>query len=470
MNRYLRLVAGLLLLFGMIYFCQYAIRCIIFPYPLDYGEAQIIDQARRISVGENIYLVDLTKAPYIIANYPPVFMTLLSPFIKWFGPNFWSGRLISSFAAFLSAFILGLICWHLSHNRLASWIVAGMFIVNPIVIYWSPLNRIDLVGLVFSLLGFYLLLKWPGKWQVWLIAAELFVLSVYVRPTFGLAAPGATLITLLGQRKYKPALIFGTVYAISGLLIFGLLNTKSKGGFYFSIITANLSKWQLSEMKTLVSAILICFLLVIILLLRPWLKAWRPIIMYLIGGLFVALTIGKVGANINYLLEIFAGLSLMVGMLVSFATHPTKSHLSLGFVNLILIVMLWMSQMVAGSFLTFRSQPEFISEMDQMRLAIRAADGPILADEFMGLLVLENRPVVFQPFDMTQLAVRAKWDQRPFLADLEAQKFSLILFSEPRPNIVTERWTPEMVAMIKAAYKIKAQVGFTTLYIPKVKE
>ena len=68
---------------------------ITFPYPLDYGEGPLLDQAMRLVRFENIYRHDLTVPPYTLANYPPLFPLAQAPFVWAFGPAFWYGRALS---------------------------------------------------------------------------------------------------------------------------------------------------------------------------------------------------------------------------------------------------------------------------------------------------------------------------------------------------------------------------------------
>src|SRR5215510_10686027 len=58
---------------------------ITFPYPLDYGEGPLLDQAMRLARFENIYRGDLTVPPYTLANYPPLFPLIQAPLVLAFG-------------------------------------------------------------------------------------------------------------------------------------------------------------------------------------------------------------------------------------------------------------------------------------------------------------------------------------------------------------------------------------------------
>src|SRR5215510_10357917 len=66
-------------------FVRHEWMAITFPYPLDYGEGPLLDQAVRLARFENIYRGDLTVPPYTLANYPPLFPLAQAPFVWAFG-------------------------------------------------------------------------------------------------------------------------------------------------------------------------------------------------------------------------------------------------------------------------------------------------------------------------------------------------------------------------------------------------
>src|SRR5690606_24463018 len=82
---------------------------LVLDLPLSYGEGPIIDQAVRLARFEHIYRFDLSKPPYVIANYPPVYHFLQLPFLWIFGPTFIIGRILSVTAVFGTAWLLAVL-------------------------------------------------------------------------------------------------------------------------------------------------------------------------------------------------------------------------------------------------------------------------------------------------------------------------------------------------------------------------
>jgi len=96
-------------------------------------------------------------------------------------------------------------------------------------------------------------------------------------------------------------------------------------------------------------------------------------------------------------------------------------------------------------------------------------DRPILADEYMGMIVLSGENLYLQPFEITQLANASIWNQNILNKQIENEAFSLILLQERSwwEYVVYERWTPEMLDAIRKNYRLIAQLENTNVYQPK---
>jgi hypothetical protein len=70
-----------------------------------------------------------------------------------------------------------------------------------------------------------------------------------------------------------------------------------------------------------------------------------------------------------------------------------------------------------------------------------------------------GRDPVFQPFIMSELARQGKWDQKPFLEQIELQRFDLVV---AQSNVLTleatEVYTKEMLALFRKHYKLRQMV------------
>jgi hypothetical protein len=100
---------------------------------------------------------------------------------------------------------------------------------------------------------------------------------------------------------------------------------------------------------------------------------------------------------------------------------------------------------------------------------VASADGPVLTDDYMGLLPQRRRRIYFQPFEMTQLARDGDWDQRPILRDIDKERFPLIMIWSPpfAREIKRDRWTPRMLEEIREHYERTDRVADMAVYRPR---
>ncbi len=469
LNQILRCLLVLILLGGFFIYLFFIMKAILFPYQLDYGEAQVVDQAIRISQGKNIYQTDLSIPPYTISNYPPVYMALMAPFQEVFGPNFWSGRLISITSTLISALLIGLIIFELSHNKIASIVAGCTFLLFPTVVYWSLLARIDMTALAFTLVGLWIFIKFPTNYCSLLASTIFLIIAVYTRQSYGFTAPGAITIYLLLKRQWRFLFFFIFCYSGLGITVFLIANYLTQGGFYFHIIRSNMSPWR--NFSQISGYILVFFalalVLIYLLLSRKWLNQWLLLVLYVILGLLSTIIVGKVGSQVNYFNEFAVGMAFFLGILVTLANQDKRKQ-AMSWIILIPLSLwlIYFSNWLVAPILKDRLSPGFRDGFNELRQLIRNTEGDIVIDEYMGALVLENRPIYIQPFDMSQLSRLGLWDQNLFLQDIQKKQFPYIIITKTMPEIMNDRWTPEMLAAIDQNYNILMYFKNTLVYVP----
>lgn len=467
----LLVVIGLTLLgyIGMVW------NTVTFPYPLDYGEGPLLAQTVQLSSLHNIYRPNIDAPPYTITNYPPLFMLLQVPFNLLFGPALWYGRLISVASALAAGLFVTLIL-HVLTRDLTSAAVGGLLLLaNPYLEVWSVLNRIDTLALALSLAGLWLLVRPSLRWSGFVLGAMLLVAAVYTRQSYGLAAPLAAFVWLLRWPPRRRALILAALVGGIGLGLFALLNWLTDGGFFFNTITANANAFEMERLADYWEGLwhFAPYLLVgaaLFVVSGIWLgvRSWWLIAPYFVGAALSALTIGKVGSNINYLLELSAACALAWGALLAWQkSRPLLRH------GLLVLLALQFYLLLPGIpnhlFVLGRTaQPQ---EMARLADIINQADGIVLADDAMGFLPLDDRPLYVQPFEVSQLANDGIWDQTAFLESIERGEFALIVMlrvSTPQGPLEEANWTPEMLAAIKAHYRqVDLIADNTFVYAPR---
>ncbi|MCU0522132.1 MAG: glycosyltransferase family 39 protein [Anaerolineae bacterium] len=431
---------------------------IAFRYPLDYGEAPLVDQARRLLAGETIYGPDLNAPPYTISNYPPLFPLALVPGLALFGPTFVFGRLLSVVCGLATAAALWRFTWTHTQQRAAAWLAAMTFLAWPYVLEWSARLRVDLLALALSTWALYVVSRWPReRWAV-VLTGVLLVAAVFARQSYGLAAPFAAFVWLWAKAGWRRAFLLAGVAVAIGVSLLLLSHHAREVLRVAPLMLAGGAAMLLVGPRAI--------------------SAWPLLAPYLIGALASAMTIGKIGSNINYLLELCAALSLAGGALVGWLTADKGISRArqlwrpgIGVIALLLIALqtgFLVQVSLDGPVQALRARREARPALTNLEALVAAAEGPVLADEYMGMLVLQGRSLALQPFEMTQLSLAGLWDQQPLLDRIRERRFPLILIHHFRDWLVyKERWSPEMLDAVLASYEATHAYAETVVFEPR---
>ena len=455
-------------------FLRHGWDALAFPYPLNYGEGPLLDQSVRLAQFQNIYRTDLTTAPYVVSNYPPLFMLAQVPLVWLFGPALWYGRLISLLSVAAVALFVGLTLHALTKDRIAAIAGGLIFPAMPYVVRWSSLSRVDSLGLALSWAGLFVVARWPEKrWSVF-VSALLLVAAVYTRQTYMLAAPLAAFVWLVAQGQRRRALETVAIAGGAGLVVFALLNIFTAGGFFLNTVTANLNdfRWERVSLNAL-GALLACPLLLLgslaFLLLTPRKgnRSWWLVAPYLLASIPSAVLVGKVGSDVNYLLELSAALGLATGAFIAWQRKRPRLRIALIALLAVQVLTLAQSSRVPSGLQDYVIEQR--GEVAQLSRMVARADGPVLTDDYMGLLPQQGHRIYFQPFEMTQLSRDGDWDQRPILKDIGEEKFPLIMIWSPpfAREIKRDRWTPRMLEEIHDHYQRTDRLADMVIYRPR---
>ena len=485
--------AGLILVMvlgrSLILFVKYMVTLIVFPFSVDYGEGPVLDQVMRLAHFQSIYQNNISELPFTVSNYPPFYHLVQLPFAWIFGPACWYGRLINLLCILTVSLLIGLTIYHLSQDWLAA--VAGGLLLPafPYILQWAGFIRVDSLALAVSWAGVYVAVRWPQPRRGLIAAALCLTASVYTRQSYGLAAPFAAFVWLLSSkprwRAFELALWTG-FYAIG---LFVLLNLLTNGGFFFNIVTANVNPFYWQTVRNYAEGMWdhMAWLLAacgIYLAAAVWTghKGWWLAAPYLLASAVSALTVGKEGSNVNYLFELSAALSLTAGLFLSWLGR------SWGVVNwrrlhwvgrrwlLVTAGMFFLAIQAGGlyrwSLKDYYTWPVERATIDsnqvaQMAKLVADVDGMVLADEFMGLIPLSGKSLVFQPFEFKQLAGSGLWEETTFIDAVYKHQFSLILLYDP-PTWYSQgaRWTPAQLEAIKSSYRLEGRLANTQIYVP----
>lgn len=465
-----RILVGITVLIAFIFlgrsayrFAYYNWKTITFPYSVDYGEGPILDQVMRLSKFENIYKTDIKHLPFTITNYPPLYPLAQVPFAWIAGPAFWYGRGLSTLSVIAAAIFIALILGVVTKDWLAATLGGLTLFAIPYILHWGPFCRVDSFALGLSMAGVFVIARWPDSRKGVILSGLLLTAAIYTRQSYALAAPPAAFFWLLGNRRWKRALQLVGVVAGVGLGALLLMLLLTRGGFYFNIVTANVNPFHWDTVRNYKNAIWENFRYIVVssalfLVGGWWLKSkiWWLAAPYLIGGTISAITIGKSGSNVNYLFEFSAGISLVAGAIIA---APGRR---LWFLKIPLVLLLVWQVNQLYEWTNREYFPWTMDRVDNQREEIQKlleyvgqSEGPVLADEFMGLVVLDGRQLAFQPFEFKQLVTAKVWDETPFIEAVKNKEFGMILLYVPKNwDSRRERWTQDQLRAISNNYNL----------------
>jgi hypothetical protein len=369
---------------------------------------------------------------------------------------------------------VGLTLNALTKDKIAAIAGGLIFPAMPYVVRWSSLSRVDSLGLALSWAGLFVVARWPEKRWSDFVSALLLVAAVYTRQTYVLAAPLAAFVWLAAQGQRRRALETAAIAGGAGLVVFALLNIFTGGGFFLNTVTANLNdfRWERVSLNAL-GALLACPLLLLgslaflVLTPRKGNRSWWLVAPYLLASIPSAALVGKVGSDVNYLLELSAALGLATGAFIAWQRRRPRLRIALIALLAVQVLALVQSSRVPAGLQNYVIEQR--GEVAQLSRMVANANGPVLTDDYMGLLPQRGRRIYFQPFEMTQLTLDGDWDQRPILKDIDQEMFPLIMIWSPpfAREIKRDRWTPRMLEEIHDNYEKTDRVADMVIYRPR---
>lgn len=495
-----------------------------FPYQIDYGEAPELNRSVLIARGQPVY-VDWSQPPYQMANYTPLYPSVASIGLTFRGADFFSGRLVSFLSTLATAGLIGSVVLSLGAGRRGAAIGGLLYLAAHPVWNWGAFQRVDALAVALELVGVaifsYAWVRRQLPWGVWL-SVLVFVLAAYTRQT---VAAGAFACYCYLLWRY-PRLAFGAIgaYAAFGLGVFGVLQAATGGQFWRHIGEGNLNRWSWDIFQ------------------HYWEPFWRlqhwafglaivgmvasiggrraqiPLL-YLAASAATALTMGKVGSNVNYLLQLSAALALSVGVtagevswlagrlprLLGPLLHGVLSvWLLVGLQQLFHVphtvddasrrqsmvtgVMegvqfaawpLWRLDPLGAQPATLRDRFRAIylgeqstAELDHARRAhahVTGIAGEVLSED-MTFTVTTGRRIYLQPFEFTQLAEQGDWNQTQLLEDVRQRRFGVVVLRfrlGEDPTWHGERINAPLRQALEAAYRLDAVYGNYFVYRPR---
>jgi len=237
----------------LIVYLIYAAELFRFPFDYDQGEGFELMDTVYFSRGEWPYR-DNDTYPFYSSNYPPLFHVVIVPLVWLFGPQYWTGRLVSFLGTIITAIAIG---YAVAHGRgqprkleRRHWlaIISGLaFLASNYVYHVGPLFRQHMFMVMFETVAVVLLAvtiereERDGRHYNWsLLGVMILLLAAGYTKQLAYATVAAVFIFLF-LRNPKRAILWAVPFAAVTGLIFLAINFATNGEWMLNTITANLN-------------------------------------------------------------------------------------------------------------------------------------------------------------------------------------------------------------------------------------
>ncbi len=244
-----KIVIGLALAAFIGYFIVYVIYAVeLFRFPFDYdqGEGFELMDTVYFSRGEWPYR-DNDVYPFYSSNYPPLFHVVIVPLVWLFGPQYWTGRLVSFLGTLVTAGAIGYAVQRTGRRPWLSVLSGLAFLASNYVYHVGPLFRQHMFMVMFETLAVVLLVviiereEADGRRRnkAMLVVMALLLAAGYTKQLA--YATVAAVFIFLFLRGPKRAIIWAVPFAaVTGLIFIGI-NAATDGQWMLNTVTANLN-------------------------------------------------------------------------------------------------------------------------------------------------------------------------------------------------------------------------------------
>jgi hypothetical protein len=379
------------------------------------------------------YFPDLADYPFLVANYPPVFIGIVALGQKLLGPTLVFPRLLGLAATLgvMVALYRGLRAF--VPDRATAAVFASLFALPWFVTTWAGLARVDTLAILFSLAGLAIVLRHGASPSAW-PALVCFWLACFTKQN-ALLAPAAVALELVlaRDRRFLKALL---AYALPLAAAFGLLVLATHGAAYRHLVpytaAAEYEPGRMGESYLQFAVIAAPLLLLVAAALVVAPKAFcagpgRMLVAYFALNLLALATIAKAGAAQNYFLEPWAATLL----LAAFAWRALLERVPR------VEPWRWAFLLAAAAVasLAFPSlhrlphalrRPANAEEFVELTRLVRETPGDVLSEN-LSLLVVNGRRVLVEPFGVLLIARRGLFRTDRLAHDCEAGRFPLVI-------------------------------------------
>lgn len=251
------IAAALLAFIGyFIVYVIYAVHLFRFPFDYDQGEGFELMDTILFSRGEWPYR-DNDTYPFYSSNYPPLFHVVIVPLIWLFGPQYWTGRLVSFIGTLITAAAIGYAVQRTGRRPWPAALSGLAFLASNYVYHVGPLFRQHMFMVMFETLAVVLVAvtidreEQDGRKRNWSLLGVMLLL-IFAGYTKQLAyATVIAVFVFLFLRGPRRAVLWAIPFGLAVGLIFLGMNIATDGQWLLNTITANLNPFVPGQAEAL---------------------------------------------------------------------------------------------------------------------------------------------------------------------------------------------------------------------------
>lgn len=320
----------------LLVYAFYAFRLFQFPFDYDQGEGFELMDTILFSQGEWPYR-DNDSYPFYSSNYPPLFHIIIVPLIWLFGPQYWTGRLVSWLGTLITAAAIGYAVQREGKRWWISLLVGLAFTASNYVYHVGPLFRQHMFMVMFETLAVVLLTvtydreEQSGKPRPWqLLTVMLLLLAAGYTKQLAYATVAAVFIFMF-LRSWKRAILWAIPFAAVTGLIFLWINVSTNGMWALNTVLANINPFVPGQAEGLFRQwfklhIVITVVAALYAVYQLYFERLSAYSIWFVVAVVNSITAGKWGAGESYFATAIAASCILTGLAFSRVLNAAQNR------------------------------------------------------------------------------------------------------------------------------------------------
>ncbi len=321
------LLIGLALLAFLGYFVVYNIyawQLFQFPFDYDQGEGFELVDTLLFSQGDWPYR-DNNSYPFYSSNYPPLFHVITVPLVWLFGPQYWTGRLVSYLGTLITAAAIGYAVQRTGKRWWLSILAGLTFLASNYVYHVGPLFRQHMFMVMFETLAVVLMAitiekeEEDGQKRPWsILVVMILLLCAGYTKQLAYATVAAVFIFFFLRQGWR-AIKWAIPFAFITGLIFLWINISTDGMWLLNTVTANINPFVPGQAEGLFRQwfhlhAMITAAAVIFAVYQLYIERLSIYSIWFVVAILNSITAGKWGAGESYFATAIAASCILTGL------------------------------------------------------------------------------------------------------------------------------------------------------------